>query len=396
MLEHGRKIATILAADVVEYSRLMNVDDEGTLAALNVRRTIFERLVGEFGGRVFGSVGDSLMAEFPSAVNAVRCAQAIQQAVENENEPLPADRRMALRIGLNLGDVIEEDATLFGDGVNVAARLQALASPGGILISRAVFEQVKNRVRATFKAAGVRHVKNIPDAVATYEVIDRGARLTGSGTAQGPAPSPAVDTEPQSRMLSRTSIAILPFTNLTGDPTKEYFSDGVTEELINTLTRARGLFKVPARTSALAYKGRTIDVRQIARDLDVDAVLEGSVRSVDQGIRVTAQLVDGRTGHHLWSQSFDGKFEDLFTFQDELTVAIADALTLGGSGLPTGARKLPTRDLEAFQLFLQAKSLNIQPTEHNLRTALELLGRALARDPKFARALQGLAMTRGY
>jgi adenylate cyclase len=192
------------------------------------------------------------------------------------------------------------------------------------------------------------------------------------------------------------SIAILPFANLTGDPAQEYFGDGMAEELINTLTRAPGWFKVPARSSSFAYKGRNIDVRTIARDLGVDAVLEGSVRSAGDRIRITAQLIDGRTGHHRWSQSYDRKFEDLFKLQDELTVGIVDALTVGGSSLSIGIRKPPTRDLEAYQLFLQAKSLEPQPTEQHLRIALDLLVRALERDPTFARAWQGMAVVRGY
>ncbi len=215
-----------------------------------------------------------------------------------------------------------------------------------------------------------------------------------SGVAQEPAQCAAESSQPQSTVRSRTSIAVLPFANLTGDPAKEYFGDGIAEELINTLMRARW-FRVPARTSAFAYKGRNIDVRQIARDLDVDAVLEGSVRSAGEQVRITAQLVDGRTGHHLWSQSYDRKFENLLELQDELTVAIVDALA-GYFVLSTAGHKSSTQDLRAYQLYLEAMGHVAQPTEHNLHIAMELLRRALARDPKFARAWHSMAAIRAY
>jgi adenylate cyclase len=249
------------------------------------------------------------MAQFPSAVNALRCALAIQRVVESENRLLPAGRHMQFRIGVNLGDVIEEQGTLFGDGVNIAARLQTLAGPGGILISSAVHDQVKGKVAASFRSIGPQRLKNISHAVLGYEVIASACEAM-----------PAYATS--SRRTGPSSIAVLPFLNLTREWDKESFADGIAEELIHVLTRVRGLH-IPARTSCFSYKGRNMDVRQIASELEVEAVLEGSVRSADERVRITAQLVDGRTGYHIWSRTFDRRFEDTLRLQHALAAAIA-------------------------------------------------------------------------
>jgi adenylate cyclase len=316
----GRKIVTIMAADVVEYGRLMGIDEEGTLAALKVRRIIFDRLAREFDGHEFGCVGDSLMAQFPSAVNAVRCALAIQRAVGVENSRLPAGRHMSLRIGVNLGDVLEEHGTLFGDGVNIAARLQTLASPGGILISNAVLNQVKGKVAACFRSIGFQRLKNISHAISGYEVI-------------APACETTTAHSKSTRRAGPGSVAVLPFLNLTREWDKESFGDGLAEELIHVLTRVPDLH-VPARTSCFSYKGRNIDVRQIASELEVEAVLEGSVRGSGERVRITAQMIDGRTGYHVWSHSFDRRFVDTLRLQHALAAAIvriADLRSVGGA-----------------------------------------------------------------
>ena len=313
----GRKIATILSADIVEYTRLMGADEERTLAALKILRTIFSRLVHEFEGHEFGSVGDSLMAQFPSAVNAMRCALTIQRAVATENRMVPTDQRMSLRIGLNLGDVIDEHGTLYGDGVNIAARLQALARPGGVLLSSAVHEQVRGRIAATFRLVGPLRAKNISRAILTYEAID--TDFSRSVLPLGCKSDAAHVTSILHAIPS--SIAVLPFINLTGDLGKDSFGDGMAEELIHVLTRVPGLH-VPARTSSGAYKGRNMDVRQIASELDVEAVLEGSVRGAGERVRITAQLVDGLTGYHIWSQAFDRRFEEPLRLQHSIAVAI--------------------------------------------------------------------------
>ena len=331
MVKDSRKIAAILAADVVEYSRLMGADEPGTLAALKIRRAVFDELVKEFDGREFGSVGDSLMAEFPSAVNAVLCAQAIQQRTEEENASLPAARRMHLRIGVNLGDVIEENGSAFGDAVNVAARLQSLAKPGGLLISRSVYDQVHLKVQARFIDAGTRQVKNIEEPVRTFEVLPAEAagfagrisaffaRVTSrrvrraAGAVVVLAAAVALGLLVRELALPRTaerlgavlgsrdtepmqySIAVLPFVNMSGDPRNDYLGDGLSEELSNRLTRNPEL-RVAARTSAFAFKGKNVDVTEIADKLGVRYVVEGSVKWQAGRIRITAALVEGAAG----------------------------------------------------------------------------------------------------
>ncbi|HSD73754.1 MAG TPA: adenylate/guanylate cyclase domain-containing protein [Steroidobacteraceae bacterium] len=384
-MAHDRKIIAILAADVVGYSRLMSVDEESTLENLKLRRTIFDQVVAECGGREFGSVGDSLMAQFPSAVNAVRCAQLIQQRISEENVKGPAEQRMQLRIGVHLGDVIEELGAFFGDAVNVAARLQALAKPGGVLISNAVFDQVRNKHRARYIDAGMHQVKNLAGPLRVFEVL---AGLPEKRIAGEPGGSPM---EGMTSAAARGSIAVLPFVDLTGDPTKEYFSDGLAEELIPALARVPGL-RVPARTSSFAYKGRNIDVRQIARDLDVEVVLEGSVRSAGERIRVTAQLINGESGYQLWSQHYDRRFEDLFELQHDLSTAIVQALSrhLQVELPPTDKQTGPTQDVQAYDLYLQALSLSYRTSLENFRAASHLLRQAVERDPRFAQAFSVL------
>ena len=308
MLEHGRKITTILAADVVEYSRLMGVDEAGTLAALSERRVLFERLAREHDGVEFGSVGDSLMAHFPSAVNAVHCAQAIQQAVERENEPLPPDQRLTLRVGVNLGDVMEKNGLLYGDGVNIAARLQALAKPGGVIVSDAVYQQVKNKLKVRFVSLGPRRLKNIGEPVLCYELIGPASvrrrwpaasrlgrpRVTytvivllllmgggffwyfhGKGNAPVATPMSATPSPTVAAAAYAKSIAVLPFADMSAAKNQEYMGDGMAEELLNLLAQVPEL-KVIARTSSFAFKGQNIEIDEIAKRLNVAHVLEGA------------------------------------------------------------------------------------------------------------------------
>ncbi|HSC08763.1 MAG TPA: tetratricopeptide repeat protein [Steroidobacteraceae bacterium] len=414
MPEYGRKIATILAADVVEYSRLMGVDDETTLAALNVRRTIFDRLVREFEGRVFGSVGDSLMAEFPSAVNAVRCAQAIQQAIEKENEPLPVDRRLALRIGLNLGDVIEKDDTLFGDGVNVAARLQSLATPGGILISGAVYEHVKKRLPARLSYAGARHVKNIVDPIAVYEVLraDERQRLLkgflryarrwqvavgvvlafialivaslllyrGFGERSG---APAAMQIP--------SIAVLPFVDMSPAGDQAYLSDGLSDEILHLLAQSPAL-RVIARTSSFSFRGESADIATIAERLNVSHVLEGSVRRSGERVRVTAQLIRADTAEHVWSETFARDLDDIFAVQTDIAASVANALqtTLAGDDSSRRGRKINAR---AHESYLQGLYFWNRDGAGDVARARDYFEQAVQLEPAYARAWSGIAGT---
>lgn len=414
MLEQGRKIAAILAADVVGYSRLMGVDDTGTLGALKVRRALFEQLVREFGGQEFGSVGDSLMAQFPSAVNAVSCAQAIQRAIAKENEPLALPQRMSLRIGLSLGDVIEENAALFGDGVNMAARLQSLAVPGGILISGAVYEQVKSKLAGRLSYAGLRQVKNITDPVTVYEVLDDGARrpaLRGFLLRWQRSRAAAVCTvviliagaswwlwrggvlsiQPHLAQGAIPAIAVLPFVDLSDDGSNAPFCDGLTEELLNSLAQSPAM-RVVARTSAFMFRDAARDVREIGRQLDVTHVLEGSVRRSGDRVRITAHLADTRTGYHDWAEEFEQPFTDSLDIQQQIAHAVVDALQLKLT--PEDERRVTeprARDMRAYESYLLGRHLQYQRTPESVQKAIAYQNDAIERDPQFALAYAALA-----
>ena len=431
MLKGNRKIAAILAADVVEYSRLMGADEEGTLAALKIRRALFDELVKEFDGQEFGSVGDSLMAEFPSAVNAVLCAQAIQQRTEVENSPLPSARRMHLRIGLHLGDVIEEKGSAFGDTVNIAARLQSLAKPGGLLISRPVYDQVHLKVPARFIDAGVRQVKNIEEPVRTYEVLplqpagiigrisgfvtrvtSRRVRraaaavvVVGAGVALGhlmhelalPRTAQRLAAVLGSRGVepAQYSIAVLPFANMSGDARNDYLGDGLAEELSNRLTRIPEL-RVAARTSAFAFKGKNVDVSEIADKLGVRYVVEGSVRRQENRVRVTAALVEGASGSNRWSNSYEPPSADFFAIESDIAAQVITALELVLDQRREPGKPPPhSGSVVAQDFYLQGLAyLRQAKSKRTLEAAEQLFQRALAEQPNFARAQAGLCETR--
>ena len=418
MREHERKIAAILAADVVDYSRLMGVDEESTLAALKLRRSIFDRLVAEYGGHEFGSVGDSLMAQFPSVVNAVRCAQAIQQAITDENTSLPSERRMQLRIGINLGDVIEENGTLFGDGVNVAARLQALAAPGGILISGAVYEQVRNKVPASLAFAGERQVKNVTKPVATYEVLASDQRrwvlkalahdvrlrrvaigavlvalIAGgmwywrSDLGLGPHPRLAAGAEP--------SIAVLPFANTSDVPNNEYFSDGLSVDLIAALSRLGGL-RVIGRTSSFLFKNKTEDSKVIGEQLGVGYLLEGSVRKSLSRVRIGVALVNTADGTQVWSGTYDRKLEDIFAVQSEIAGSVANQLAVtlheaGRDGTPPATATQAMRNVDAYNALLQGSFYSMRRTAEDYRKAIGYFEEAIRLEPRYALAYAKLS-----
>lgn len=429
MPRDSRIIAAILAADVVEFSRLMAADEAGTLASLNARRAIFDGLVGEFGGRVFGSVGDSLMAEFPSAVNAVAAVLAVQERVEAENAALPPGKQMRLRAGVNLGDVIEEKGGVFGDAVNVAARLQALAKPGGILVSAAVHVQVRNKVAARFVDAGTRQVKNIREPVRVYEVLPAAApgipgrlgaflsgfasrrvlRAAAIGAAVGIAlafglfwrdiPLPVggrtlgAALEPGSGTPAPNSLAVLPFINLTGDPANDYLGDGLADELLHRLSRVQGL-RVAARSSAFAYKGKGADAREVADALGVNWIVEGSVRSQGDVVRVNAALVDRATGTNRWSDSYEST-GDYFAIEDEIgTRVLAELERVLQIDAAAGAQPRGGGDIAAYDLYLQGLSyLRQRKGARTLAAAEQLFRRALSEQPEFARAQAGLCQT---
>jgi adenylate cyclase len=301
-----RRLAAILAADVVGYSRLMGENEEGTLAALKIlQRELIDPKVKEHRGRIVKTTGDGALVEFASVVDAVRCAVEIQREMINRNADVSTDRRIAFRIGINLGDIIIDEGDIYGDGVNVAARLEALAEPGGICVSRVVRDQVRDKLDFAFDDMGEKQVKNISRPVRSYVV------KLSEGRPASLAAAPDVTPLPE-----KPSIAVLPFANMSGDPEQEYFVDGMVEEIITALSRIRWL-SVIARNSSFVYKGQAVDVKQVARELGVRYVLEGSVRKGGNRVRITGQLIDGLTGAHLWADRFDGALDDVFELEDK-------------------------------------------------------------------------------
>ena len=350
-----RKLAAILSADVKGYSRLMAADEEGTLRTLSAYRQEMTALVAERDGRVVGTAGDSILAEFPSAVEATRCAVEIQKELAARNAALPKDRRLEFRIGINLGDVMVEGDDLFGDGVNVAARLQALAEPGGIYVSGGIYDQIKGKLPVGADFLGEQTVKNIAEPVRVYRLrSDRTTTLravprpwrTWSAIAAGfgllviaavgtawyfdlpRAFGPAEEEQASAPPLpDRPSIAVLPFDNLSDNPEEEYFADGLTDDLITDLSKISGLFVI-ARDSAFTYKQQPVDVREVARELGVRYVLEGTVRRASERVRINAQLIDGTTGGHVWAERYDRDYADIFAVQDEVIEEIVGALSV--------------------------------------------------------------------
>jgi TolB-like protein/Tfp pilus assembly protein PilF len=333
-----RRLAAILAADVAGYSRLMAADEAGTLSRLNqLRAEVIEPKVSQFRGRIVGSAGDSLLVEFPSAVNAVECAVILQASLAEQNAALPEDQCMNFRMGVNLGDVIAEGGTIYGDGVNVAARLEKLAESGGVCIGRSVYDQVKGKVIYAFEDLGTQRVHNIPEPVHAYRV-----RSSALGSVKTGLPLP-----------DKPSIAVLPFQNMSGDNQQEYFADGMVEEIITALSRFRQLFVI-ARNSSFTYKGRAVDVKQVGRELGVRYVLEGSVRKSVNKVRISGQLIDCSTGAHLWADHFDGTIDDIFDLQDRVTARVVGALAprLEQAEIERASRK-PTESMGAYDYFLR-------------------------------------------
>jgi TolB-like protein/class 3 adenylate cyclase len=349
-MSQTRRLAAIFAADVAGYSRLMGADEEGTHERLKAHlRDLVNPKIGEHSGRIVKNTGDGLLAEFSSAVEAVRCAVEVQGAMADREAEVPEVSRIRFRIGINLGDVIVEEHDIFGDGVNIAARLETLAEPGAICISRVVRDQVRDKLDYTFEDSGEQHVKNIARPVRIYRVRDRavpvGQPLPASSQ---PLPLPA-----------KPSIAVLPFQNMSGDPEQEYFADGMVEEIITALSRIRWLFVI-ARNSSFTYRGRAVDVKQVGRELGVRYVLEGSIRKAGQRVRITGQLIDAVTGAHLWADRFDGSLEDIFELQDTVAVSVAGVIepTLQVAEIRRSSDR-PTSDLTAYDLYLRALSMLI-------------------------------------
>jgi len=373
----GRKLAAIFAADVAGYSRLMGLDEVGTLRLLTGHREIMDDLIAEHGGRIANTAGDSVLAEFPSAVDAVQCAVEAQDRLAEANERLPADSRLEFRIGVHVGDVVVRGGDLFGDGVNIAARLQGLAAPGGVCISGTVHEHVRKLPTLRFSDLGPQAVKNIDDPVRAYLLAARGATEVAGGGTERPQPLPLPD---------KPSIAVLPFTNMSGDPEQEYFADGLVEEIITGLSRVRSFFVI-ARNSSFTYKNRAVDVRQVSRELGVRYVLEGSIRKAGSRVRIVGQLIDAATGHHIWADRFEGDIGDIFDLQDKVTESVVGAVE------PSirleeirKARTKPTNYITAYDLYLRALPRFYSMTREGFTDVRRLTNEALTIDPDFALA----------
>jgi len=371
-----RRLAAILAADIAGYSRLVAEDEEATLRALGSHRAAISELVAKHGGRIFGTAGDSVIVEFPSAVNSVRASVAIQQALGQRNADLPKSRRMEFRIGIHVGDVVAEGDDLLGDGVNVAARLQEVANPAGICISSSVQEQIEGKLQFPLISLGERWLKNIPRPISVYRVDwDVDSNASNDVLSRGALALP-----------DKPSVAVLPFQNMSGDPEQEYFADGMVEEIITALSRFRWLFVI-ARNSSFTYKGRAVDVKQVGRELGVRYVLEGSVRKAGTKVRITGQLIDVSTGAHLWAERFDGGLEDIFDLQDRVTASVVAAIApkLEQAEIERARRK-PTASLDAYDYFLRGMAEFHQWTRASNNEALRLFHKAMELDPNFAAA----------
>ena len=421
-----RKLAAIFAADVAEYSRLMGLDEVGTLRRLQAYRAILDRLIAAHRGRIFNTAGDSVVADFASAVEAVECAIAVQKEIAEENDNRPIDEQMRFRIGIHLGDVIVEGENLFGDGVNIAARLQALAEPGGICLSGAVRDQIGARLPVAFTALGEQRVKNIAEPLRAFRIgatpegasgssaLGRGGRsprnrmlavvglmlaavaaviwFAWSGQHSEPRPPRVEATRPplaQMYSAPRLSIVVLPFANLSNDPQQEYFADGITEDLTTDVARIQGS-SVIARNTAFTYKGKAVDAKQLGRDLGVRYVLEGSVQRSHNQVRVNAQLVDAETGAHLWAERFDRDIVDLFTLQNEITARIASSLQ---SQLAIAESRRPTDNPDALDYMLRGRAMLTMPiSRENNDEAVKFFETAVALDPKAVDAAAWLAI----
>jgi adenylate cyclase len=430
--EIKRKLTAILSADVKGYSRLMGEDEKGTVRTLNAYREVMANLIRQHHGRVVDATGDNLMAEFASVVDAVECAVEIQKELKTRNADLPENRRMEFRIGINLGDVIEEEGRIYGDGVNIAARIESLSEAGGVCISGTAFDQVENKLSLGYEYLGEQTVKNIAKPVRAYGVLmeprvmmkaqaKEGERSKAQGVRRNPIvlgalgaivvlaiaagvwqfalrPSPPrVEPASKERMAlplpDKPSIAVLPFVNMSADPQQEYFSDGLTEEIITALSKTPKLFVI-ARNSSSVYKGKAVNVQQVSRELGVRYVLEGSVRRSGNQLRITAQLIDATTGSHLWAERYDRELKDIFTTQDEITMKILTSLQVSlTDGEMTRMYAKGTNNLDAYLLFLQGLGEAERMNKDGNFLGRQMAEKAIALDPKYAMAYNLLATT---
>jgi adenylate cyclase len=380
-----RKLAAILSADVKGYSRLMGEDEEATIRTLTTYREGMATRIQQYRGRVVDSPGDNLLAEFASVVDAVRCAVEIQRELTAQNADVPDQRKMEFRIGINLGDVVVEGERLYGDGVNLAARLEGLAEPGGLCVSGTVYDQIENKLALGYEYLGEQAVKNIAKPVRVYRVQLQ--------PRPAPRPTPSGEQPSLLPLPDKPSLAVLPFTNLSSDPEQEYFSDGITEDLITDLSRLSGLFVI-ARHSTFTYKEKAVKVQEVSKELGVRYVLEGSVRKVGERVRITAQLVEATTGHHLWAERYDRPLQDIFALQDEIVQKIVTTLRLQLSLWEQGHLVRKTTDnLEAYDSYLRGVEYFYRSTQETNAKARQLFEQALALDPQYAEAYAWLGWT---
>jgi len=379
-----RRLAAIFSADVAGYSRLMGNDEVSTVRTLTAYREVMSALIQQHRGRVVDSPGDNMLAEFSSVVDALQCAVEIQQELQTKNADLPPPRRMQFRIGINLGDVIVEGERIYGDGVNIAARLESLADAGGICISGTVYDQVETKLALGYESLGEQSVKNITKPIRAYRVQS--------------APDPMFSSLPgKSEITARLqtgvlplpekpSIAVLPFVNMSSDPEQEYFSDGITEDLITDLSKVSGLFVI-SRNSVLMYKGKAVKPEQVSTDLGVRYMLEGSIRKAGARVRITAQLIDATTGYHLWAERYDRNLEDIFAVQDEVTNKIVAALEVKlTEGEQDRLGRPLTKNIEAYDFYLRGRDHYDRATQESNQLAHQLFTNAVTLDPQFAAA----------
>lgn len=419
-----RKLTAILSADAVDYSRLMGDNEEATVRTLKAYREVLSTLIQQHNGQVLDSPGDNLLAEFVSVVDAVQCAVAVQKEIKTRNDQLPENRRMLFRIGINLGDVIQEEGRIYGDGVNIAARLEGLSEPGGICISKTAFDHIESKLPYGYDFIGDQTVKNIAKPVAAYRVL-MDPRVTVSGKPVGeksssirrtpilvgavavlflavavgiwqfymrrPSEKPSVVREMASPLDDNPSIAVLPFNNLSDDPKQEYFADGMTDELITDLSKMSGL-RVISRNSSFTYKGKTVKVQQVADELNVQYVLEGSIQRAGDRVRIRAQLIDGTTDHHLWAESYDAVMENIFDLQDKITKKIAAVLEVKLTAKEQNRlAKKETTNIQAYDAFVKGWDHLHRETPDDLVQAISLFQEAIELDPMYSRAHAALA-----
>jgi adenylate cyclase len=384
----SRRLVAVFAADVEGYSRLMGADEVGTLKGLTERRAILDRLIGDHGGRIANTAGDSVLAEFGSAVDAVQCAVDAQTALAEANASLPADRHINFRIGIHVGDVMVRAGDLFGDGVNIAARLQSIAEPGGVCVSGTTYEQVRKVLPVAFTDMGLQQVKNIEDPIKAYAARGLAEAIRSAAVADD-----SLRTLP---LPDKPSIAVLPFENMSDDPKQDYFADGMVEEIITALSRFKWLFVI-ARNSSFTFKGKAVDIKEVGRKLGVRYVLEGSVRKASGKVRITGQLIDAVTGTHIWADRFERDLTDVFALQDEVTVAVVSAIQpkLLQAEIELATRQRP-ENLTAYDFYLRAMQQAYLTTREGVAEAIRLARRALELDPRFGlvAALAGVSHTR--